>query len=121
MQGSTARDQSGVSNCSEKPYDNQIKWEEPLTKVFWIDGVKGHVGVIWGQPEVKLLRNDITPPNLVGRTTTGQIAFECAMVTKFGTKNPWPECRAIIVGVEGHAVVIWGQPDSNCPETPKTS
>ena len=24
-----------------------------------------------------------------------------------------------IVGVEGHAAVIWGQPDSNCPETAK--
>ena len=33
-----------------------------------IPGVKGHAGVSWGQPEVKLLRNALWQPNLVGRT-----------------------------------------------------
>ena len=31
------------------------------------------------------------------------------MATKFGEKNPWPECSALL-GSEGHAGVIWGQP-----------
>ena len=35
--------------------------------VGYIAGVKGHVGFIWGQPGVKLLRNALWPPNLVGR------------------------------------------------------
>ena len=34
-----------------------------------IDGVKGHIGVNWGQPEVTLLRNVVWLPNLVGRTS----------------------------------------------------
>ena len=50
------------------PYGQQIWLEEPLTKVLCIDGVKGHVGVNRGQPGVKLLRNALWPPNLVGRT-----------------------------------------------------
>ena len=33
-----------------------------------IAGVKGHAGVSQGQPEVKLLRNAIWPPNLVKNT-----------------------------------------------------
>ena len=49
------------------PYGYQIWWEEPLTRVYCIAGVKGHVRVIWGQPGVKLLRNALQPPNLVGR------------------------------------------------------
>ena len=35
----------------------QIWQEEPLTKVYCIAGVKGHVGVSRSQPNVKLLRN----------------------------------------------------------------
>ena len=62
------------------------------------------------------LRNALWPPNLVGRTpdrsvmhcwgrrscrghpgsTRGQIAQECPMATKFGRKNPWPECNALV-------------------------
>ena len=82
------------------PYGNQICWEEPFAEVHLIDGVKiGHVGVIWGQPDVKLLRNALRQPNLVERTLdwsvahwwrsrtykgqpgsgTGQIAYECAI------------------------------------------
>ena len=78
--------------------------------------VKGHAGVSWGQPEVKLLRNALWLPNLVGRTpdrsvmhcwgkrscrgqlgsTRGQIALNCPMATKFGRKNPWPRCNALL-------------------------
>ena len=35
-----------------------------------LDGVKGHVGVIWGQVGVNLLSNALWPPYLVGRTLT---------------------------------------------------
>ena len=62
------------------------------------------------------LRNALWLPNLVGRTpdwsvmhcwgrrsrrghpgsTRGQIAQECPMATKFGRKNPWPECNALV-------------------------
>ena len=33
----------------------------------WIAGIKGHVGVSWGQVGVNLLSNALWPPNLVGR------------------------------------------------------
>ena len=56
-------------------------------------GVKGHAGVTRGQAWVKLLTNALWSPNLV-RKTHGQ-------------------------SVKGHAVVDWGQPDTNCPETHK--
>ena len=46
----------------------QLWSEEPLTRVLCIDGVKGHVGLSRGQPEVKLLKNAPWLPNLVGRT-----------------------------------------------------
>ena len=69
-----------------------------------------------GQPEVKLLRNALWLPNLVWRTpdqsamhcwghrlckgqlgsTRGQIAYICPIFTKFGTKNPWPNCNALL-------------------------
>ena len=33
------------------------------------------------------------------------------MATKFGGKNPWPECNALLGSKpEGHVGVIWGQP-----------
>ena len=32
-------------------------------------GVKGHSGVIWGQPKVKLHRNALALPNLIGKTS----------------------------------------------------
>ena len=50
-------------------YGYQIWWEEPLTRALCIAGVKGHVGVSWGQVGVKLLSNALWPPNFVGRTT----------------------------------------------------
>ena len=66
-----------------------------------------------GQSEVKLLGNAIWLLNLVGRipnqstmhywgqrsckgqpkSTRGQIARKSLMATKFGNKNPWPECN----------------------------
>ena len=52
----------------EMPYGYQIWQEEPLTKVQCIVGVKGYAGINWGQPEVKLLRNALWLPDLVGRT-----------------------------------------------------
>ena len=51
----------------EMPYGYQIWYEEPLTKVQCIVGVKGHAGVNWGQPEVKLLRNALWLPDVVRR------------------------------------------------------
>ena len=50
------------------PYDHQIRWEEPLSRVKCIAEVKGHVEVIWGQVGVNLLSNALRPQNLVGRT-----------------------------------------------------
>ena len=49
------------------PYGFQIWYEELLTKVWCDVEVEGHVRVSQGQLEVKLLRNDIRLPNLVGR------------------------------------------------------
>ena len=79
-------------------------------------GVKGHAGVIRGQPGVKLLRNALWPPKLVERipgqtkmhcwsqrscrgqlgSSRGQLAQKCRMATKFGGKNPWPERNALL-------------------------
>ena len=62
---------SGVShgsNTSGMTLGYQFWWEEPLTRVQCIGGVQGHAGVSWGQPEVKVLRNALRPPNWVGRT-----------------------------------------------------
>ena len=39
-------------------------------------GVKGHAGVIQGQPGVKLLRNALWPPNLVGKISD-QTVMQC--------------------------------------------
>ena len=57
----------------------------------WIAGVKGHVGVSWGQVGVNLLSNALWPPNLVGRIPD-QSVMHC-----------W------IAGVKGHVRVSWGQ------------
>ena len=45
-------------------------------------------------------------------SSMGQIAYECAMVTKFDSKNSWPECKGSCSG-------RLGQSDTNCPETYK--
>ena len=66
MQGSSGVNQG--ENCLEMPYGHQIWWEESLTKPQCMAGVKGHVGVSWGQVGVNLLSNALWPPNLVGRT-----------------------------------------------------
>ena len=50
--------------------------------------VKGHAGVIWGQPGVKLLSNALWPPNLVGRI---------------------PDQSVMHCWVKGHVGVSWGQ------------
>ena len=54
-----------------------------------ITGVKGHVGVSWGQEGVNLLSNALWPSNLVGRT---------------------PDQSVMHCWVKGHAGVIRGQP-----------
>ena len=51
------------------PYDHQIWWEEPLSRVKYIAGVEGDVEVIWGQVGVNLLSKALRPPNLVGKTS----------------------------------------------------
>ena len=67
------------SNCSGRPYDNQILLDKPS---WGQSSCRGHPG-----------SNCLWSPNLV-RKTHGQ-------------------------SVKGHAVVDWGQPDTNCPETHK--
>ena len=80
------------------------------------------------------LRNALSPPwppNLVRRTpdwsvvlcwgqrshrghrgsTKGQNAQECPMANKFGRKNPWPKCSALIGSMQGSAGGNYG---SNC-------
>ena len=42
-------------------YGHQIWLEEPLTIVKHNAGVKGHIEVMQGQPEVKLLGNTLSP------------------------------------------------------------
>ena len=133
MQGS-----SGVnhwSNSLEMPYGHQIWWEELLTREKCIAGVKGHIWVSWGQVGVNLLSNALWPPNLVGRTpdqsimhcwgqrscrgqlgsSRGQFAWQCHMATKFGGKNPWPKCNALLGSkvMQGSSRVHQG---SNCLE-----
>ena len=54
------------SNCLTMPYGHQIQPKEPL-RVKYNAGVKGHIGVIQGQPEFKLLRNTLWPLNLLRR------------------------------------------------------
>ena len=56
-------------------YGHQIWSEEPLTRVKHNAWVKGHIGVIQGQPGVKLLRNTLCPPNLV--RTPDQSGTQC--------------------------------------------
>ena len=63
--------------------------EEPLTTVYCNIGVKGHAEINWGQPEVKLLRNTIWLPDLVGKTSD-QSVMQCE--------------------VKGHAGVSWNYP-----------
>ena len=135
MQGSYGVNQG--SNCLEMPYGHQIWWEESLTKALWLAEVKGHVGVRWGQVGVNLLSNAVWPPNLVGRTPDqrvmhcwgwrscrgqlgsrrGQFASQCPMATKFGGKNPWPECYVLLGSkvMQGSSMVNQG---SNCLEMP---
>ena len=72
----------------EMPYGYQIWWGDPLTKAKCIAGVKGHALVIRGQPRVKLLRNALWSPNLVGRITDQSVM------------QYW---------VKGHVGVSWGQ------------
>ena len=123
MQGSSGVNQG--SNCLEMPYGHQIA------------GVKGHVGVSWGPVGVNLLNNALWPPNLVGRapdknvkhcwgqrswrgqlgSSRCQFAKQYPMATKFGGKNPWPECNALLGSkvMQGSSRVNQG---SNCSEMP---
>ena len=77
-------------------------------------------------------------PNLVGRTpdqsvvhcwgqrlctsqmgsTTGQIAYECPISTKFCRKNPWPECNTSL-GSKVTQGSTRGQIAQECPVTTK--
>ena len=108
------------------PYGHQIWWEEPLTKAYCIAGVKGHVGVSWGQEGVNLLSNTLWPPNLVGRTPDqsvmhcwGQRSCRGQPEVKLLRNAVWPPN---LVGrtlyqsvthcwVRGHAGVSQGQPE----------
>ena len=65
MQGSPGVNQG--SHYLEMPCGHQIWWKEPLTRAQCIAGVKGHVGVSWGQVGVNLPSNALWPPILVGR------------------------------------------------------
>ena len=56
-------------NLLEISYGHQICFEEPLTRVQCIAVVKCHAGVIQGQQEETLFRNDHMVPNLVERTS----------------------------------------------------
>ena len=88
------------------------------------DGPTRFVGIFSKRPHLGLkviqrsicLRNALWLPNFVGRipdqrvmhywgqrscrghpgSTRGQIASKCPMATKFGRKNPWPECNALM-------------------------
>ena len=87
-----------------------------------------------GQPEVKLLRNAVWPPNLVGRTLD-QSVTHCLVrghagvsqgqaEVKFFRNALWPPNLAertpdqsvMHRWVKDHAGVSWGQPDDNCLE-----
>ena len=59
--------------------------------------VKGHAGVSWGQPGVKLLRNALWLPNLVGRT---------------------PDQSVMHCWVKGHAGSVGVNQRSNCFKMP---
>ena len=119
------------------PFGYQIWYRKyPWPKCNVLLGAKSNAVVSYGQPEVKMLRNTLWPPNLVGRipdqsimlcwdqrscrgqpgSTRGQIARKSPMATKFGNKNPWPQCNTL--EVKGHPVVIWGQQEGNCLEMP---
>ena len=37
----------------------------PAQSIIHVDAIKGYIGIVRGQPEVKLLRNVLWPPNLV--------------------------------------------------------
>ena len=123
MQGSSGVNQG--SNYLEMPYGHQIWWGEFLTKVKCIAGVKGHTGVSKGQPEVKLLRNAVWPPNLVGRTPDqrvthcwGRRSCRGQPEVKFLRNALWPpnlvertQTRVqCIDGVKGLAGVSWINP-----------
>ena len=84
MQGSTWINQG--SNCLGMPNGNQIWQEESLTRVQYIDGVKGQAEVSQGQQGVKLLMN-------------GNQIWKGESLTEM----------QYIDGVKGHAKVSWGQ------------
>ena len=53
-------------------------------------------------------------------STRDEIAQECPMATKFGMKNPWSKCIALL-GQRSCRDNISGQPEGNCPEIPKAT
>ena len=110
------------------PYGHQIWWEEPLSECNAFARVKGLAGVSQGQPEVKLRRNDVWPPNFVGRTPDQSVTHcwgqrSCrrqpgSTRSEIPQKCPrWPpnlvqkdsrlECLALM-GSKGLAGVSWG-------------
>ena len=96
------------------PYSHQIWWEESPTRACFTAGVKGHVGVSQGQPEVKFLKNVLWPPNLVEKTP------DQSVVHWWGQRP----CRGQLGSTELKLLrnVIWllgvirGQPEGNCLE-----
>ena len=100
-------------------------------------GVRGHAGVSQGQPEVKLLRNAVWPPNLVGRTLDQSVTHcwvrghaginQGQPEVKFFRNALWPPNLAertpdqsvMHRWVKGHAGVSRDQSEGNCLEMPK--
>ena len=91
-----------------------------------------------GQLEVKVLRNAVWPPTLVGRTFD-QSVTHCWVRGHAGVSQGQPEIKffrnalwppnlaektpdqsVIHRWVKGHAGVSWGQPEGNCLEMRKT-
>ena len=66
------------------PYGSHIWSEEPLTRVEHNAVVKGHIGVIKSQPEVKLVRNTLWPPNLVRKTPDQSGRYCCGQRSHMG-------------------------------------
>ena len=135
MQGSAGVKKG--STCLAMPYGHQIWREEPLTRAQCIAGVKGHAGVSQGQPEIKLLRSAVWPPNLVERTLD-QSVTHCWVRGHAGVSQGQPEVKVFRNAlwppnlaertpdqsvmhrwVKGHAGVSWGQPEGSCLEMRK--
>ena len=113
----TCRGQPEVKLLRNALWLPNLVWRTPDQSVMLCWGQR-LCRVSWSQSEVKLLRNALWIPNFVGRTsdqsamhcwghrlckgqlgsTRGQSAYMyiCPIFTKFGRKNPWPNCNALL-------------------------